>query len=69
MAIRREVHRRDVKKIPMTDKICQMYEEEQVNKTRKWQKTSTRQYNAKSILESRETGHGTQGRRPRRLRK
>ena len=29
-----KVHRRDVKKIPMTDKICQMYEEEQVNKIR-----------------------------------
>ena len=33
-----KVHRRDVKKIPMTDKICQMYEEEQVNKTRNGRK-------------------------------
>ena len=28
------MHRRDVKKIPMTDKISQIYEEEQVNKIR-----------------------------------
>ena len=33
-----KVHRRDVKKIPMTDKICQMYEEEQVNKIRNGRK-------------------------------
>ena len=33
-----KVHRRDVKKIPMTDKICQMYEEEQVNRTRNGRK-------------------------------
>ena len=33
-----KVHRRDVKKIPMTDKICQMYEEEQINKTRNGRK-------------------------------
>ena len=33
-----KVHRRDVKKIPMTDKICQMYEEEQANKTRNGRK-------------------------------
>ena len=33
-----KVHRRDVKKIPMTDKICQMYEEEQLNKTRNGRK-------------------------------
>ena len=33
-----KVHRRDVKKIPMTDKICQMYEEEQVSKTRNGRK-------------------------------
>ena len=29
-----KVHLRDVKKIPMTDKICQLYEEEQIGKTR-----------------------------------
>ena len=34
-----KVHRRDVKKIPMTDKISQIYEEEQVNKTRNGRKT------------------------------
>ena len=28
-----KVHRRDVKKIPMTEKVCQLYEEEQVGKT------------------------------------
>ena len=33
-----KVHWRDVKKIPMTDKICQMYEEEQVNKIRNGRK-------------------------------
>ena len=33
-----KVHRRDVKKIPMTDKISQIYEEEQVNKTRNGRK-------------------------------
>ena len=24
-----KVHRRDIKKIPMTEKVCQLYEEEQ----------------------------------------
>ena len=33
-----KVHRKDVKKIPMTDKISQIYEEEQVNKTRNGRK-------------------------------
>ena len=33
-----KVHRRDVKKIPMTDKISQMYEEEQINKIRNGRK-------------------------------
>ena len=33
-----KVHRRDVKKIPMTDKISQVYEEEQINKTRNGRK-------------------------------
>ena len=33
-----KVHRRDVKKIPMTDKISQIYEEEQLNKTRNGRK-------------------------------
>ena len=56
-----KVHRRDVKKIPMTDKICQMYEEEQVNKTRNGRKTSTRQHNANVIMEFRKTGNITPG--------
>ena len=30
-----KVHRKDVKKIPMTEKVCQLYEEEQLGKTRK----------------------------------
>ena len=30
-----KVHRNDVKKIPMTEKVCQLYEEEQLGKTRK----------------------------------
>ena len=34
-----KVHHRDVKKIPMTEKVCQLYEEEQVGKTRKGRKT------------------------------
>ena len=29
-----KVHRRDVKKIPMTEKLCQLYKEEQVGKVR-----------------------------------
>ena len=29
-----KVHRRDVKKIPMTEKVCQLYEEEQMDKCR-----------------------------------
>ena len=33
-----KVHRRDVKKIPMTEKISQMYEEEQINKIRNGRK-------------------------------
>ena len=33
-----KVHRRDVKKIPMTDKVSQIYEEEQINKTRNGRK-------------------------------
>ena len=34
-----KVHSRDVKKIPMTEKVCQLYEEEQIGKTRKGRKT------------------------------
>ena len=34
-----KVHCRDVKKIPMTGKICQLYEEEQVGKVREGRKT------------------------------
>ena len=33
-----KVHCRDIKKIPMTEKICQLYEEEQVNKCREGRK-------------------------------
>ena len=33
-----KVHHRDVKKIPMTEKICQLYEEEQVGKVREGRK-------------------------------
>ena len=35
----KKVHRRDVKKIPMMGKICQLYEEEQVGKVREGRKT------------------------------
>ena len=33
-----KVHHRDVKKVPMTEKICQLYEEEQVDKCREGRK-------------------------------
>ena len=33
-----KVHRRDVKKIPMTEKVCQLYEEEQVGKVKEGRK-------------------------------
>ena len=33
-----KVNRRDVKKIPMTEKVCQLYEEEQVGKVREGRK-------------------------------
>ena len=33
-----KVHHRDVKKIPMTEKICQLYEEEQIGKVREGRK-------------------------------
>ena len=34
-----KVHRRDIKKIPMTEKVCKLYEEEQTGKTREGRKT------------------------------
>ena len=34
-----KVHRRDIKKIPMMEKVCQLYEEEQVGKTQEGRKT------------------------------
>ena len=34
-----EVHQRDMKKIPMTEKVCQLYEEEQVGRVRYGKKT------------------------------
>ena len=33
-----KVHRRDIKKIPMTEKVCKLYEEEQTEKTREGRK-------------------------------
>ena len=33
-----KVHRRDIKKIPMTEKVCQLYEEEQLGKVREGRK-------------------------------
>ena len=33
-----KVHRRDVKKIPMTEKVCQLYEEKQIGKLREGRK-------------------------------
>ena len=54
-----KVHRRDVKKIPVTDKICQMYEEEQVNKTRNGRKLvpDNKMPNLLWNLEKQETWH------------
>ena len=34
-----KVHRRDIKKIPMTEKICKLYEGEQIGKMREGRKT------------------------------
>ena len=34
-----KVHRRDVKKIPMTEKVCKLYKEEQTGKTREGRKS------------------------------
>ena len=42
-----KVHCRDVKKIPMTEKVCQLYEEEQVGKTREGKKGGTSKQNAR----------------------
>ena len=33
-----KVHHRDIKKIPMTEKVCKLYEEEQIRKTREGRK-------------------------------
>ena len=54
-----KVHRRDVKKIPMTDKISQMYEEEQINKTRNGRKLvpDNKMPNLHWNLEKQETAH------------
>ena len=57
-----KVHRRDIKKIPMTDKICQMYEEEQVNRTRNGRKLvpDNKMPNLSWNLEKQETVHKEQ---------
>ena len=54
-----KVHRRDVKKIPMTDKISQMYEEEQINKTRNGRKLvpDNKMPKLQWNLEKQETAH------------
>ena len=33
-----KLHDRDVKKIPMTEKVCQLYEDEQIGKVREGRK-------------------------------
>ena len=33
-----KVHHRDIKKIPMTEKVCKLYKEEQIGKTREGRK-------------------------------
>ena len=45
-----KVHCRDVKKIPMTEKICQLYEEEQIGKVREGRESSTSQQNARTRM-------------------
>ena len=54
-----KVHRRDVKKIPMTDKVSQIYEEEQVNKTRNGRKIvpDNKMPNLQWNLDKQETVH------------
>ena len=54
-----KVHRREVKKIPMTDKISQIYKEEQVNKTRNGRKLvlESKMPNLHWNLEKQETVH------------
>ena len=46
-----KVHRRDVKKIPMAEKVCKLYEEEQTGKTREGSnQKGTKQQNARSSM-------------------
>ena len=54
-----KVHMRNVKKIPMTDNISQMYEEEQINKTRNGRKLvpDNKMLNLHWNLEKQETTH------------
>ena len=42
-----KVHCRDIKKIPMTEKVCKLYEEEQVGKTREGRKAVPNQQNVR----------------------
>ena len=42
-----KVHRRDVKRIPMTEKVCQLYKKEKVGKVREGRKTVPKSENAK----------------------
>ena len=42
-----KVHCRDIKKIPMTEKVCKLYKEEQTEKTREGKKSSTNQQDAR----------------------
>ena len=37
-----KVHRRDIKKIPMTEKVCKLYEEEQTGKSREGRKANSK---------------------------
>ena len=45
-----KVHCRGVKKKPMTEKVCKLYEEEQTGNTREGKKSSTKQQNARSSM-------------------
>ena len=57
-----KVHCRDVKKIPMTEKVCKLYEEEQTGKTREGRKAVSNSKMADLAWDIAETQwtHGTQ---------
>ena len=57
-----KVHHRDIKKIPMTEKVCKLYEEEQTGKTREGRKAVPNSKMPDLVWDIAETQliHGTQ---------